>query len=197
MEDVLYDNVAVHVFARVEAGHALDETTTCKFRHLLEEHDLTRLLFELSRDILNQRGLLVKAGTIVDATIISAPSPTKSQAKQRDPEMNCLHGQEEVIYGDTAHVSDQRRAQVQARGVQWHVLRKATRTRKLPCADQSFNKKSNRTRSRVEHTFGVIKHLWGYCKTRYRGLDKNAARVYTRANFYLARDSLLATMTAG
>ncbi|MXW13735.1 MAG: IS5 family transposase [Acidimicrobiales bacterium] len=237
MEDVLYDNVAVHVFARVEAGHALDETTTCKFRHLLEEHDLTRLLFELSRDILNQRGLLVKAGTIVDATIISAPSPTKSQAKQRDPEMkstnrqwyfgmkahigtdtpglvhgvavtpanaqdvtlmdNCLHGQEEVIYGDTAHVSDQRRAQVQARGMQWHVLRKATRTRKLPCADQSFNKKSNRTRSRVEHTFGVIKHLWGYCKTRYRGLDKNAARVYTRANFYLARDSLLATMTAG
>ncbi|MYH08129.1 MAG: transposase, partial [Rhodothermaceae bacterium] len=71
--------------------------------------------------------------------------------------------------------------------------------RKLNCADQSFNKKSNRTRARVEHTFGVIKHLWGYRRTRYRGLAKNAAQVYTLAalaNFYLARDSLLTVAIA-
>ncbi len=222
--------------------HAPDETTICKFRHLLEQHGLTRRLFELSRDLLEQQGLLVKAGTIVDASIISAPSSTKNQAKQRDPEMKstkkgtpwyfgmkahigtdpqglvhrvavtaanvhdatlmeaCLHGQEKVIYGDKAYVSKQRKAEAEAQGVQWRVLRKATRTRKLNCADQSFNKKSNRTRARVEHTFGVIKHLWGYRRTRYRGLGKNAAQVYTLvalANFYLARDSLRAPAVAG
>ncbi len=242
MEDALYDNVSVRVFAHVEAGHAPDETTICKFRHLLEQHGLTRRLFELSRDLLEQRGLLVKAGTIVDASIISAPSSTKNQAKQRDPEMKstkkgnqwyfgmkehigtdpqglvhrvevtaanvhdatlmeaCLHGQEKVIYGDKAYVSKQRKAEAEAQGVQWRVLRKATRTRKLNCADQSFNRKSNRTRARVEHTFGVIKHLWGYRRTRYRGLDKNAVQVYTLlalANFYLARDSLRAPAIAG
>ncbi len=235
MEDALYDNMAVRVFARVDAGHAPDETTICKFRHLLERHGLTRQLFKLSRDMLEERGLLLKTGSIVDATIISAPSSTKNQAKQRDPEMKstkkgnkwyfgmkahigtdtrglvhsvavtpanahdatlmdeCLHGQEQVIYGDKAYVSGRRKAEAEAQGVEWRVLRKATRKRKLNCADQSFNKKSNRTRARVEHTFGVIKHLWGYRRTRYRGLAKNAAQVYTLAalaNFYLARDSL-------
>ena len=242
MEDELYDNMAVRIFAHVEVGQAPDETTICKFRHLLEEHGLTERLFELSRDIMEKRGLLVKTGTIVDATIISAPSSTKNQAKQRDPEMKstkkgnqwyfgmkahigtdlqglvhsvavtpanahdatlmdeCLHGQEKVIYGDKAYVSERRKAQAEAQGVEWRVLRKATRKRKLNCADQSFNKKSNRTRAKVEHPFGVIKHLWGYRKTRYRGLSKNAAQVYTLAalaNFYLARDSLLATQTVG
>ena len=60
----------------------------------------------------------------------------------------------------------------------WRVLRKATTRRKLNCADMSFNKKSNRTRARVEHVFGVIKHLWGYRKVRYKGLAKNAGQVY-------------------
>ena len=72
-------------------------------------------------------------------------------------------------------------------------LRKASRSRKLTGADRSFNQKSNRVRARVEHAFGVIKHLWGYRKVRYRGLAKNAAQVVTllaRANFYLARRAL-------
>ena len=83
--------------------------------------------------------------------------------------------------------------------MEWRVLRKATRKRKLNCADQSFNKKSNRTRVRVEHNFGVIKHLWGYRRTRYRGLAKNTAQVYALAalaNLYLARDSLLTAAIA-
>ena len=242
MEDSLYDNMAGRIFARVETSQAPGETTICKFRHLLEQHGLTEQLFELSRDLLEKRGLLLKAGTIVDATIIPAPSSTKNQAKQRDPEMKstkkgkqwyfgmkahigtdlqglvysvaitpanahdatlmdeCLHGQEKVIYGDKAYVSEQRKTQAEAQGVEWHVLRKATRKRKLNCADQSFNQKSNRIRARVEHTFGVIKHLWGYRKTYYRGLSKNAAQIYTLAalaNFYLARDSLLTTPTVG
>ena len=65
------------VFARVYVGQAPDERTLCKFRHVLERHGLTLRLFELSRDMLEQRSLLLKAGTIVDATLLSAPSSTK------------------------------------------------------------------------------------------------------------------------
>ena len=80
--------------------------------------------------------------------------------------------------------------------MEWRVLRKATRGRKLNCADRSFNTKSNRVCARVEHAFGVIKHLWGYRKVRYRGLAKNAAQIFTLfalANFYLARHGLRST----
>ena len=69
----------------------------------------------------------------------------------------------------------------------------ANRGRRLNCADCSFNTKSNRVRVRVEHAFGVIKHLWGYRRVHYGGLAKNAAQVFTLfalANFYLARHEL-------
>ena len=75
-------------------------------------------------------------------------------------------------------------------------MRKANRSRRLSCADRSFNTKSHRVRARVEHAFGVIKHLWGYRKVRYRGLAKNAAQIFTLfalANLYLARHELRST----
>ena len=108
----------------------------------------------------------------------------------------CLHGDEQVIYGDKAYVDAQRQADAEAEGVEWRVLRKAKRGRKLTCADRSFNRKSNRTRARVEHPFGILKHLWGYRKVRYRGLAKNAAQLFTLfalANVYLTRKELMAT----
>ncbi len=74
--------------------------------------------------------------------------------------------------------------------------RKAKRGKKLNCADRSFNKKSNRTRARVEHVFGIVKNLWGYRKVRYRGLEKNAAQVFTLmalANYYMVRHELAGT----
>ena len=120
-----------------------------------------------------------------------------SAANVHDSEMMaaCLHGEEEEVYGDKGYVSEARKTQAEACGVTWRVLRKATRKRKLNCADQSFNRKSNRTRARVEHVFGVIKHQWGFRKVRYRGLEKNTAQLYTLfalANFHMAGDRLLA-----
>ncbi len=56
--------------------------------------------------------------------------------------MQCLHGDEQVIYGEKAYVDAQREQDAQAEGVEWHVLRKATRSSKLNCADRSFNRKS-------------------------------------------------------
>ena len=101
-----------------------------------------------------------------------------------------VHGEQEVIYDDKAYAAQVHQNDHKNRGVEWCVSRKARRDRKLNCPDRSFNKKSNRTRPRVKHAFGVVKHLWGYHQVCYRGLDKNSAQVFTLfvlSHFYLAR----------
>src|SRR5512139_1208961 len=89
-EDSLYDIEPMRRFAGIElAEDAIpDETTILHFRHLLEEHKLTERIFAEVRALLEDKKLLLKSGTIVDATIISAPSSTKNASKSRDPEMH-------------------------------------------------------------------------------------------------------------
>lgn len=89
MEDALYDSESMRRFASIELieDAVPDESTILRFRHLLERHQLTQKLFELVRGLLEQKRLLLKSGTIVDATIIDAPPSTKNEAKSRDPEM--------------------------------------------------------------------------------------------------------------
>lgn len=235
MEDSLYDIAPMRCFAGLGLDAIPDETTICRFRHFLERHRLTEKLFGQIQHYLSEHDLLLSEGTIVDASIISAPSSTKNQDRKRDPDMkstkkgnqwyfgmkvhvgtdkqgrahsvavtdagvhdsqvmdDLIHGEEQEIYGDKAYADDDHKQQHESEGVTWRVSRKAKRNKKLNCADQSFNRKSNRTRARVEHIFGVVKHLWGYRKVRYRGLDKNAAQVFTLfalANVYLARNEL-------
>jgi IS5 family transposase len=88
-EDSLYDMESMRRFAGIElAEDAIpDETTILNFRHLLEKHKLTEKIFAEVRQLLEERKLLLKVGTIVDATIISAPSSTKNATQSRDPEM--------------------------------------------------------------------------------------------------------------
>lgn len=88
-EDALYDSESMRRFAGIELidDAVPDESTILRFRHLLERHQLTQKLFELVRGLLEQKRLLLKSGTIVDATIIDAPPSTKNEAKARDPEM--------------------------------------------------------------------------------------------------------------
>jgi len=88
-EDSLYDIEPMRRFAGIElADDAIpDETTILHFRHLLEAHQLTEQIFAEVRTLLEEKKLLLKSGTIVDATIISAPSSTKNATKSRDPEM--------------------------------------------------------------------------------------------------------------
>src|SRR5512139_3727314 len=89
-EDALYDSESIRRFAGVELAEDAvpDETTILKFRHLLERHRLTEAIFAEVRALLEERGLLLKSGTIVDATIIAAPSSTKNATASRDPEMH-------------------------------------------------------------------------------------------------------------
>jgi transposase, IS5 family len=88
-EDAIYDSESMRRFARVELGRdgVPDETTILRFRHLLEQHGLTAAIFEAVKALLVEKQLLLKAGTIVDATILAAPSSTKNATQTRDPEM--------------------------------------------------------------------------------------------------------------
>jgi IS5 family transposase len=90
VEEALYVSSSLRAFSGVDLGCEAvpDETTMCKFRHLLEAHHLGDQLFGEVNRYLQSRGFKVSTGTIVDATIISAPSSTKNAEKQRDPEMH-------------------------------------------------------------------------------------------------------------
>jgi len=106
MEDALYDIESMRRFAGIdlEADEVPDETTILHFRHLLEKHNLTKELFNQINRHLNARGLLVREGTIVDATIINAPSSTKNRDKVRDPEMKQTKKGNQWYFGMKAHV---------------------------------------------------------------------------------------------
>jgi IS5 family transposase len=106
MEEALYDSLAMRDFVGIDLGRepAPDETTVCRFRHLLEEHDLGRQLFDEVQRHLAAKGLKVATGTIVDATIINAPSSTKNTKKARDPEMHQTKKGNQWYFGMKAHI---------------------------------------------------------------------------------------------
>ena len=89
-EDALYDSAAMRDFVRIDLGRepAPDETTICKFRHLIEAQGLGEKLFAVVNKHLSAKGIKVGTGTIMDATIIAAPSSTKNADGKRDPEMH-------------------------------------------------------------------------------------------------------------
>lgn len=105
-EEALYDSEAMRRFVGVELGEDAfpDETTILHFRHLLEQHHLTEAMFAMVRDLLDTQGLLMKQGTIVDATIIHAPSSTKNASKTRDPEMKQTRKGNTWYFGMKVHI---------------------------------------------------------------------------------------------
>jgi IS5 family transposase len=238
-EDAIYDSESMRRFAKVELSFdkVPDETTILRFRHLLEKHRLTQKIFEAVKDLLEERRLFLHSGTIVDATIVAAPSSTKNESKTRDPEMKqtrkgknwhfgmkfhigtdrrgtvhsltathaavpdrrelpkLLHGEETVLYGDQAYWKQSDREAFEAQGVRYRVNRRGPRGNKSLTEHQRWiNRTRSRTRARCEHPFRVVKQLWGFTKTRYRGIEKNLARGYTMfalANLYALRHQLM------
>jgi IS5 family transposase len=110
-EDAIYDSESMRRFARVELGEDVvpDETTILRFRHLLEQHGLTGAIFDEIGGLLEARGLLLRAGTIVDATIIAAPSSTKNATAARDPEMKQTRKGKHWHFGMKLHVGTDKR----------------------------------------------------------------------------------------
>ena len=113
-EDSLYDIEPMRRFAGIELAEDVvpDETTILRFRHMLEEHQLTKAMFAEVRALLEQRGLLLKSGTIVDATIIAAPSSTKNAAEERDPEMHQTKKGKNWHFGMKLHIGADKRGLV-------------------------------------------------------------------------------------
>jgi IS5 family transposase len=111
MEDALYDSESMRRFAGIELAEDAvpDESTILRFRHLLEQHKLSERIFAQIRSILEQKRLLLKSGTIVDATIIAAPPSTKNAEGARDPEMRQTKKGKDWHFGMKAHVGTDRR----------------------------------------------------------------------------------------
>ena len=106
LEDALYDSQALRDFVGIDLSRESvpDATTLLKFRRLLQDNDLTRALFDEINAHLSEQGLLMRAGTIVDATIIAAPSSTKNEDKARDPEMHQTKKGKQWFFGMKAHI---------------------------------------------------------------------------------------------
>jgi len=106
VEEALDDSLAMRGFVGIDLGRepVPDETTVCRFRHLLEEHDLGPRLFDEVQRHLTAKGLKVATGTIVDATIINAPSSTKNADKARDPELHQTKKGNQWYFGMKAHL---------------------------------------------------------------------------------------------
>jgi len=239
VEEALYDSRAMRRFVGIDLGRepAPDETTVCNFRHLLEAHNLGGQLFVLINAYLQENGLKVSTGTIVDATIIDAPSSTKNRDGERDPEMHqtkkgnqwyfgmkghigvdsqtklihsvaataanvhdsqvlpdLLHGEETRVWGDSAYAGQCDVIREHAPYAQDFTNKKGCRNRSLSEEEADKNRTKSKVRAKVEHPFLVLKRIFGFNKVRYRGLDKNANRLFVACglvNLYLARRQLL------
>ncbi len=239
VEEALYDSAAMRAFAGIDLGSepAPDETTVCKFRHLLERNGLgTRLFQEVGRYLQN-RGMKVSSGTIVDATIINAPSSTKNASGERDPEMHqvkkgnqwyfgmkahvgvdkktklihsvaatpanvhdgnmlpeLLHGQETHVWGDSAYAGQTEMIEALAPAARDLTQKRGRGYRYLTPRQRIINRARSRVRAKAEHAIGVIKRIFGFTKVRYRGITKNANRLFVAcalANLFMVRQRLL------
>jgi IS5 family transposase len=106
MEEALHDTPLFREFAKIDQGvtRLPDETTILRFRHLLERHNLAPDMLRLVNDILGAKGLLLRTGTVVDATLIAAPSSTKNADGERDPEMRQTKKGNNWYFGMKAHI---------------------------------------------------------------------------------------------
>lgn len=238
MNEVL-DSRAFSDFCGVSTPEEVPNGDTIgRFRNILINNNIQEKIFAQVLEILEKKHLILKKGTIVDSTLIAAPSSTKNKEKKRDPEAHSvkkgnqwyfgykahigvdsktglahhvkataanvhdvnevndlIYGKEDEIYGDSGylnaeeHVSEEK----QKLGREYNINRRRGVKKKLDANDalifeiEEFNKST--VRSKVEHVFGVVKRLFRFRRTRYRGLQKQQAKIYITfalANLYLA-----------
>jgi len=239
-EDAIYDSQAIRRFIGIDLNQdtAPDATTLLKFRRLLEEHQLTESIFNTINAYLAKQGLFIREGTIVDATLISAPSSTKNATGKRDAEMHqtkkgqqyyfgmkahigadahsglihsvvgtaanvhdvtqahhLLHGEERYGLGDAGYQGVAKRPEHQDTPIEWITSMRPGKRKALTQSPEDqqqevFEQVKASIRAKVEHPFHVIKNLFKHRKTRYQGLAKNTAQLFSLfgfANIMLAR----------
>ena len=243
MEEAFFDTPLYREFVGLADNVRLpDESTILRFRHRLEKHGLAAQMLAEVNTILLERGLMLKEGSAVDATLIAAPSSTKNKDKARDPEMHSsqkgnqwyfgmkahigvdadsglvhtvrctsgnehditqahrlLHGHEKSVWADAGYQGVEKRPAADP-AVTWHVAMRPGKRKALKNAGEmgelldKAEKFKAGIRAKVEHPFRVIKRQFGYMKTRYRGLKKNAAQINTLfalSNLWMARHDLM------
>ena len=243
VEEALYDSGVMRQFVGIDLGRepVPDETTVCKFRHLLEEHNLGGEMLETVNLHLQAKGVRITTGTIVDATIIDARSSTKNREQQRDPEMHqtkkgkdwyfgmkahvgvdnknkiihsvvvtpanvadsavlpeLLHGEETRVWGDGGYQGQTEVIHQHAPRARDCTQRRCRYKDRIDEVERAKNRSKSRVRSRVEHVFGVMKLKFGFVKVRYRGLKKNANRLFATCalvNLFVVRKKLLRMAT--
>ncbi|KKI23530.1 transposase, partial [Pseudomonas syringae pv. persicae] len=104
MEEALYETTILRQFAGLSLDRIADETTILNFRRLLEKHELAGGILQVINGYLGDRGLMLRQGTVVDATIIHAPSSTKNKDGKRDPEMHQTKKGNQYFFGMKAHI---------------------------------------------------------------------------------------------
>lgn len=244
VEEALYDSVVMRQFAGIDLGRepVPDETTVCKFRHLLEQHELGGEILGAVNRYLQERGVRITSGTIVDATIIHAPSSTKNQQEQRDPEMHqtrkgkqwyfgmkahvgvdsktklvhtvvataanvadatvlpeLLHGEETRVWGDQAYRGQSEVIHQCAPQASDCTNRRYRYKNRIDEVEREKNRTKSKVRSKVEHVFAVLKLKFGFVKVRYRGIVKNANRLFAAfalVNLFMVRKRLLGSALA-
>ncbi|WP_122284729.1 IS5 family transposase, partial [Pseudomonas syringae group genomosp. 3] len=105
MEEALYETTILRQFAGLSLDRIADETTILNFRRLLEKHELAGGILQVINGYLGDRGLMLRQGTVVDATIIHAPSSTKNKDGKRDPEMHQTKKGNQYFFGMKAHIN--------------------------------------------------------------------------------------------
>ncbi|MGB8768592.1 MAG: IS5 family transposase, partial [Candidatus Korobacteraceae bacterium] len=239
VEEALYDSVVLRQFVGIDLGQepVPDETTVCKFRHLLEEHKLGGEMLETVNLYLQEKGVRITTGTIVDATIIPAPSSTKNREEKRDPEMHqtkqgkqwyfgmkahvgvdsktklihsaavtaanvadarvlpeLLHGEETRVWGDQGYVGQTDAIHEAAPRARDCTHRRYRYKDRIDEVERAKNRTKSSVRSKVEHVFQILKLKFGFVKVRYRGLTKNANRLFATCalvNLFMVRKKLL------
>lgn len=242
------DSRAFSDFCGVECSNQVpDGDTLGRFRNILMRNGIQQELFAQVVELLMQRGLILKRGTIVDSTFIEAPSSTKNEKKERDPEAHSakkgnvwhfgykahigvdkesglvhtvkvtvanehdvtvtselLTGDEEEVYGDSGFLGAEKRPEVPkknkaGKSVHYKIVLRPSQSKKNSAHSQAQIKRreheKSSVRAKVEHVFAVVKLQLRFRKTRYRGLQKQIAKMnimFALANLILADRPCLA-----
>lgn len=141
MEEALFDMPLFRQFAKLDEGAVRlpDESTILRFRHLLEEHELSQQMFALVNELLHSRGLMLKNGSAIDATLISAPSSTKNSTGTRDPEMHQAKKGNNWYFGMKAHIGVDADS-----GLVHHVVTTAANVHDLHAVDKLLHGREQR-----------------------------------------------------
>ena len=196
------DSRAFSEFCGVDSSNQIpDGDTLGRFRNLLIRNGLQEKLFAQVVAALMERGLILKKGTIVDSTILSAPSSTVHDVSEAS---KLLTGEEEVVYGDSGYLGAGKREDAIVRNksghkIKYKINRRPSQVKKLSKSGQYAARKAEHVKSSVrakaEHVFGVVKKQLRFRKTRYRGLEKQQAKfniLFALANLILADRPCLA-----